>query len=62
MRECVCVWMCMFASERGREREKRMMTGMMGGEWKGEHIEEESISRDQHRGLCIPCEQVSRFS
>lgn len=44
----VCVCVCVHV----REREKRMTTGMKGV-WKGER-EEESISRDQHQGLCIP--------
>lgn len=44
----VCVCVCVHV----REREKRMTTGMKGV-WKGER-EEESISRDQHQGVCIP--------
>lgn len=47
-RVCVCV--CVYVHV--REREKRMTTGMKGV-WKGER-EEESISRDQHQGVCIP--------
>lgn len=60
-RVCVCVdvYVCKWEGERKREEDDDRDDG---GEWKGEHIEEESISRDQHRGLCIPCEQVSRFS
>lgn len=61
---CMCMCgceLCVFKWEGERKREEDDDRDD-GGEWKGEHIEEESISRDQHRGLCIPCEQVSRFS